>query len=229
MLRNVAFVVCVGALGASVLVGLGIWQVQRLEWKLGVLAAMDARIMAEPARLPAHPDPEEDIYLAVAASGEIRPGELLVLAGRRNYGPGFRLVVPFETEGRRILLDRGFLPEALRDRARPTGGGASVVGNLHWPDEIDPLFTPEPDGRLWFARDVPSMAAELETEPVLIVAREESPAPSGIAAWPVDSSQVPNDHFEYAVTWFSMAAAWLGMTGFWLWRIGRRSNLLREG
>ena len=223
-MRKAAFALLVGAFGASILVALGIWQVQRLEWKQGILSTMNARIAAAPVPLPEFPDPIRDNYLSVKASGRTGDGEILVQASRRDLGPGFRLIVPFETEGRTIMLDRGLLPAQLKNGDREANSAADVIGNLHWPDEIDRLFTPEPDGTIWYARDVPAMAAALGAEPVLIVARRDPSAPEAVVSWPVDSSGIPNDHFEYAVTWFSLAAAWLGMTGFWFWRNTRPPN-----
>ncbi len=81
-------------------------------------------------------------------------------------------------------------------------------------------YTPEPDreAELWFARDVPAMAAALDTEPVLIVRRAGGELP-GVTPWPVDTAGIPNDHLEYAITWFSLAAIWLAMTGFLVYRM----------
>ena len=89
----------------------------------------------------------------------------------------------------------------------------TVNGNLDWPYEAD-RFTPGPDQgrRLWFARDVPSMAAALGAEPILIVARDVAGDAQGIVPVPVSTSGIPNNHREYAVTWFSLAAVWAGMT-----------------
>jgi surfeit locus 1 family protein len=33
---------------------------------------------------------------------------------------------------------------------------------------------------------------------------------------------IPNDHLQYAITWFALAVAWALMTGYQLWRIKRR-------
>jgi surfeit locus 1 family protein len=124
-------------------------------------------------------------------------------------------------DGRRVMVDRGFRRNDIQDEPL-TATTAKVVGNLHWPDEID-SFTPAPDPKagLWFARDVPAMAAVLNTEPVMIVAKEASG--DGIDPMPVDSGSIPNNHFGYAIQWFSFAAVWLGMTAYLLWRIRRRS------
>ncbi len=214
------FPLLLGVFGVASLSALGVWQVQRLQWKQEILAKIDSRIAESPAPLPARPLEDRDNFLAVAAGGHVRGPELLMLLSRPGHGPGFRVIAVFETGGRRVLLDRGFIPERARGSER-AGGWVDVVGNLHWPDEWDAFFTPEPEGNLWFARDVEAMANALGAEPVLIVARAAEPPQPGLLPWPVDSSEIPNNHRNYAITWFLMAAAWCGMTALWVWRISR--------
>lgn len=226
-MRRLLFLLIVGAGGVAVLLSLGLWQVRRLHWKEGVIAAIEAQIAAAPVPLAALPSPtrERDLYRPVTVSGRTTGQEALVLSGRAGAGPGFEVIDAFETEGgRRILLDRGFVPESARDVARPPVA-LSVAGNLHWPDETD-SYTPPPDpvAGLWFARDVAAMAAALGTEPVMVVAREVTGDAQGVVPMPVDTAAIPNDHFGYAITWFGLAAVWAGMTVFFLWRIRRRVN-----
>ena len=211
------FLLLFGVTGAAILIGLGTWQVQRLAWKEGILAEIDARIGDAPAPLPANPKPETDRYQPVAVSGTFLPGELHVLTSIKNVGPGYLVIAPFETDtGRRILIDRGFVLETDKDAARMPEP-ATVEGNLHWPQETDG-FTPEPDlaRNTWFARDVDRMAAALDTEPVLVIAR--SPTGDGVTPIGIDTSAIPNDHLNYAITWFSLAAIWIAMTIYFLWR-----------
>jgi surfeit locus 1 family protein len=98
-------------------------------------------------------------------------------------------------------------------------GQVQVAGNLHWPDDRNSA-TPENDvaGNTWFARDVAQMAAQLQTRPLLVVARQISPAEAGVTPLPVDSSAIPNDHLNYAITWYSLAVVWAAMTLYFLWR-----------
>jgi surfeit locus 1 family protein len=207
-----------GLIGAAVLVSLGVWQLQRLTWKDGILSDIAARIEAAPVALPATPDPEADRYLPVRAEGAFTGQALRVLVSQKEIGAGYRIVEVFQTGGRKVLVDRGFVrvDAAVTLAARE----AVVTGNLHWPDEVD-SFTPVPDGELWFARDVPAMAQALGTEPVLIVARSDTG--DAIVPLPVDTTNIPNNHFGYAIQWFGLAIVWLGMTGFYLWRIRRRT------
>ena len=212
-----------GVAGAAVLVGLGIWQVQRLAWKEGVLAEIEARIAADPIPLPAAPDPQTDRYTPVETSGLLQSGALRVLVSRKEIGAGYRIIAPLlARDGRRIMVDLGFVPT---DEVADEYGGAriEVAGNLHWPREVD-SYTPEADreANIWFAREVPEMAAYLETDPILIVANRIEPPVGGVEPLPVDTSSIPNDHLGYAVTWFSLAVIWVFMTGAFVWR-GRQS------
>lgn len=221
MHRRMILPLLFGLVGGAILIGLGVWQMQRLTWKETILAEIDARIQAAPADLPAAPAPDADRYRPVAVAGRLTGEEVLVLVSRKQIGPGYRVIAVMETDtGRRILIDRGFLPEAARGLPRETAALA-VTGNLHWPAEVD-SFTPAPDARtgVWFARDLPAMAQALRAEPVLVVARSDTG--DGIDPMPVDSAAIPNDHLGYAIQWFSLAAVWLGMTAFFLWRIRRR-------
>lgn len=210
--------------GFAILIGLGTWQVQRLGEKTRILAAIEARIGAEPAALPASPDPEADRYRPVRVTGRFTGEDLTVIASQRGAGPGVHVIAAFETaEGRRILVDRGFLPQVAVDEPRPALAD-TIIGNLHWPRETDG-FTPPPDsGRnLWFARDVPAMAEALRTEAVLVVAAS-STLSTGPRPVPVGTDGIPNNHLEYAITWYLLAAAWAGMTAFLLWRIRRERD-----
>lgn len=209
-------------LGAAILVSLGIWQLQRHQWKQAVLAEIETRIAAAPAALPAAPDPQTHRYRPVTVAGMILPQEIRVQASRKFVGAGYRIIAAFETEaGRRILIDRGFIAQDAAGAARP-GGAAEITGNMQWPDEVD-VFTPPPDREsgLWFARDVPALAEALGTEPVLIVVRHSTRPSPGLAPLPLDSAGIPNNHLGYAVQWFLMATAWVAMAGAFLrgqWR-----------
>ncbi len=223
------FPVLLGLSGTLILLALGDWQLDRLEWKTALLAEIDARMQASPVPVPPGPDPDRHAYLRVSVTGKTRGQELHVLTSDRTLGPGFRIVVPLSTDdGRAYLADLGFVPETQKSLERPAMA-IRVEGNLAWPREVDRLFTPDPDleKNIWFARDVERMAAELGTSPVLVVADRISRLDgSDGTSWtatrpaPIDAN-VPNDHLEYAITWFSLACVWSLMTIFWLWRIRR--------
>jgi surfeit locus 1 family protein len=223
MTRRITAPLLFGVLGVAILLNLGAWQVRRLAWKTEIIARIEERINAEPVTLPFAPNPETDQYRHVRVRGAIQPGELNVYTSAPPRGVGYRVIVPLETDdGRRILLDRGFVPIEEKEAERYLGP-ITVEGSLLWPQETD-SFTSEPDRakNIWFARDVPLMSQELETQPVMLVT-EASDDPGQPVPLPV-SVNIPNDHLEYAITWFSLALAWALMTVCLVWRIKRRMD-----
>ncbi len=222
MLRNTIFALVLGLSGAAVLIGLGVWQMQRLTWKEGIIAGAEAMIAADPIPLPASPDPATDRYRAVSVAGAFTGEEAHVLTSTREAGPGFLVVAAYvSADGRRILIDRGFIPETEKTTPR-LGRAVAVSGNLNWPDDVTGSTPPYDATRaIWYGRDLAGIAALLQTEPVLIIARSDTG--DGITPQPVTVAGFRNNHWQYAVTWFSLAAVWLGMTVFLLWRIRFRT------
>ncbi len=223
-MRRSLFFFSIGLGGAAILVSLGIWQVQRLDWKLGVIADIDARIEAAPIPLPDVLDPVNDAYLPVEIRGVLDPTYLRVLVSQKEIGAGYRIISAFDMGGRRVLLDRGFTP-VDQPNVPSHEGSVTVRGNLQWPQETDG-FTPAPDiaKNIWFAREIDDMAEALKTEPVLVVAKKTSFDDAPIIPLPVDTTAIPNDHLSYAITWFSLAAIWLAMTFAFTMRARRALN-----
>lgn len=216
-MRSLLFLLIFGLFGFGILLALGSWQVRRMAVKEDIIARIDARMLSAPVELPGDPNPSRDKYLAVTVTGTMGPGEINVLTSYGNDGAGYRIIAPFKlSDGRRIMIDRGFVPADQKQSIRTTGQ-MQITGNLHWPQETDG-FTPDPDltENIWFARDVAKMADTLNTAPVLLVARTRTDP--GITPTPVDSSAVSNDHLNYAITWFSLAAIWAAMSAYFLWR-----------
>ena len=205
-----------GVAGVAVLIGLGAWQVKRLAWKEGIIARLEQRLAADPVALPSPPDPARDDFLRVAITGEIDGRELHVLTSLQPYGPGFRVIAPLtEATGRVVLVDLGYVPEAMKDAGSRPAGAVEVVGALYWPNETDG-FTPAPDreANIWFARDLAPMAEALGAEPVLIVAESYGDSLAG-GDWPRPlrlGVSLANDHLQYAVAWFSLALIWAVMS-----------------
>jgi surfeit locus 1 family protein len=213
MISALVFGVC----GTAVLCGLGTWQVLRMYEKRLQLDEIVAGISVAAVEVPEQLDPDVDRYRPVFAEGRFTDEALYVISGKSGVGAGVRVISVFEFNGRRILVDRGFLPEDQKARDL-TVTDAKISGNLMWPRDSD-AYTPPPDPKtgLWFARDAVAMAAQLQTEPVFVVAN--APTGDGIEAMGVDTSSIPNDQWGYAITWFSLAAVWAVMTAVLVWRI----------
>ncbi|MGL6209656.1 MAG: SURF1 family protein [Paracoccaceae bacterium] len=221
MLRRMIFPVLMGLVGVGVLCALGVWQLQRMEWKRGYLDAITAMISADPVGLPEVVDPVADKYRPVFVEGAFTGQVIEVLSSQRMQGVGVRVIEVLDAGGRRVLVDRGFVAEDQRSQPRIVRE-VRVEGNLHWPEDTN-AYTPPPDSKtgLWYARDVAAMAVALDTDAVLVVAAADTG--DGIAPVPVDITGIPNDHWGYAITWFSLAVVWAGMTAYLLWRIRRQT------
>jgi surfeit locus 1 family protein len=118
------------------------------------------------------------------------------------------------SDGRAMLIDRGIVPTTLRDPALRPGsepqGMVHLVGIWRTPDRPGP-FTPAPDlkHRVWFARDL-SGIAQTENLKLVTSAFLEAKASPTDAAWPRAGQtriDLPNDHLQYALTWFLLAGA----------------------
>jgi surfeit locus 1 family protein len=172
--------------------------------------------------LPVQPDPVRDKFLRVSVSGRTNGRELHMLTSLKPYGPGFRVIAPLtEAGGRVILVDLGYVPEAAKDAAARPAMPVEVVGALYWPDETDSFIpAPDRDANIWFARDLMPMAQALGTEPILVIAERHD-----AGAWPKPlrlGINLPNDHLQYALTWFSLALVWAVMSAMLVQRERRQ-------
>jgi surfeit locus 1 family protein len=207
--------------GFALLVGLGVWQIQRLHEKEALITSVEAGLQAPP--VPLSQALKEGAARAewrpVRVSGHFLHDKELYLFSRGPMGAvGVDIITPLvQTNGDAVLVDRGFVPEALRNPAtRSAGevaGEVSVTGILRL-SQRPGLFTPAPslNTRLWFVKEIPSMAKAtgLAVPPILIEA-DATPNPGG---WPMGGQtrvDFPNDHLQYAITWFGLALALLAV------------------
>ncbi len=227
-------------LAGAMLVGLGAWQLKRLAWKEALLARIEARAKAPPQALPppaqwATLAPDGYEFRHVVATGSYdHAAETLILRASAE-GPGYHVVTPLRVAGwGTVLVDRGFVPEALRDPARrragaPTGTVA-VTGLLRAPEPRN-LFTPADDvarGQ-FFTRDPASIAAFhgiADAAPFSIDADTSNPG-----GWPRPvevAPNIPNNHLSYALTWFGLAIGLAGVFIAYAWsRLRHRDGMGR--
>ena len=211
-MRRLIFPLVLGLGGCAILVSLGFWQLDRLDWKTGVIDRIEARIDDDPVAIPEALDPEADKYTPVTVTGRLTGEEIHVLTSLD--GPGYRVIGVVDSGGRRVMADLGYIPLEAKDAEREAAA-LTVTGHLHWPQESD-FWTPEPDpSNIWFARDVPDMADVLGAEEVLVIAETVSGPDLGITPVPIDTNDIPNNHLGYTVQWFGLAAVWAIMSG-WL-------------
>jgi len=210
--------------GFVALISLGNWQMQRLAWKNHLVAAIGERAHAAPVSLAVADEAaqrgEDYEYMRVEATGRfLNDREAHLYALDATHGPGFYIITPLKlADGSIVLVNRGFVPNDLKSpNRRPAGQIADevpIVGLLRAP-ETQRMFVPanDPGRNIWYWRDIAAMGAAAATDgaarvhPFFIDAEAE-PAPPG--GWPkggVTRLELPNRHFEYALTWYGLAAA----------------------
>lgn len=202
------------------LIGLGVWQLERLDWKSDLIAERQARSQAPAVALP-NPVGEVAglVYMPLRVSGRFRHDLEFYLAARTHRGAvGLHVVTPLELDdGRVVLIDRGWIPPERRDPASraagQTPGRVEIVGlgrSGGWKGWA--LLRPEnqPEENLWFWVDPAAMAAAAGLEgviPDLYLEAGASPNPGGLPIGGQTRIEMPNDHLQYAITWFSLAVA----------------------
>ena len=214
-----------------VLLGLGFWQLERQAWKTDVIDRIEARIGGAPEPLPtAIDDPDAWDYRAVTVSGEFDHQHEMTLAGRVHNGrPGFHVITPLrrtDGDGPPVLVDRGWVPADRRaPDARPDSrpsGPITVTGVARRPEAAG-WMTPDndPATNTWYWVDVPGMAAYAGLEAVAPMIVEAAETPTG--SLPVGGQtqvDLPNNHLEYALTWFGFAVILSVIYFLYHWRRG---------
>jgi surfeit locus 1 family protein len=223
--------------GIVILCGLGVWQLDRKVWKEDLIARLNTRLSHAPQDLPPRSswqqlqqDGEE--FRRVVFPAEFLDGEeaLVYTAGsplRPDVkGPGYWIFAPARLAGGSIVLvNRGFVPPERKDPAERSGGTphgiVDVVGVMRWP-EARGMFTPadDPKKNTWYLRDSKSIAdfKKWATAAPFYIDQEE---PTPVGGWPKPGKlevRLPDDHLQYAITWFGLALALAGVYVVWLAR-----------
>lgn len=201
-------------LALLILLGLGTWQLQRLQWKQELIASMQAGLAAPPRALPSSASelPALDFH-RVSAGGRLLHDRPLFLGPRQHERrPGVHLLVPLMLDdGRVLLVNRGWLPGPDADTADIHQTGAVMLTGILRTRFAKGPFTPDYDSaaRLWFWYDLDGMAREtgLPLLPAVLEADADADNADGLPISGVTRIDVVNNHLQYAFTWYGLAAA----------------------
>ena len=202
-----------------VCLALGLWQVQRLHWKEALIAQRAVASTAPPVAPPQTLAEARRLDLRRIADDGVflNDREILAHAIGPQGGAGFNVLTPLrEADGRVVVVNRGFVPVGLKDRARRQAGEphgvVHVSGRLRLPPQEKPgWFVPDnaPQRGEWYWIDLPAMLQVdgLTGAAPFYIDADATPNPGG---WPQGAASLPvlpNNHLQYAITWFSLAAA----------------------
>jgi surfeit locus 1 family protein len=222
--RRSLAVVAVAATLALGFSALGVWQLQRLAWKLDLIARVDARVHAPATTAPSQAQwssltPKDEAYRHVQVSGTFDNTRETLVQAVTEQGPGYWVMTPLRASaGYTVLVNRGFVPaemsaEAVR-RAGLIAGPAMVTGLLRLSEPHGGfLRANQPARNLWYSRDVTQIARARQLSQVAPYFIDADGTPNN-GEWPRGGLTVVrfrNSHLVYALTWFALA----GMSVVW--------------
>ncbi|GJN89614.1 hypothetical protein Rhopal_002601-T1 [Rhodotorula paludigena] len=226
--------------------GLGIWQVKRLQWKVDLIEQLDKKLHQDPVRLPARIDTAaipEFAWRKVFVTGTLDHEHSIELGPKTRDGQlGYHVFTPLvRGEGQdTILVNRGFVKREFREaKDRPASlpltketlqskEPVAIVGMLR-DQEARNSFTPvnEPEKGQWVFSDIAEIARYTGAEPVLVdqiyddhPGKVEMLLREGIPVGRNATIELRNMHATYAATWFSLSLA----TGYMFFRLMRRPS-----
>ncbi len=217
------------ALALALLISLGVWQVQRLQWKEALITQAEAAASSPPAPL---------VEVLAASNPEFRrvsvecPGlataPYVELQTIHDGQAGVRLISACRPTGttRTFLVDRGFVADVISARplVAPSTLPVLVTAELRTTPPPGPMALPEDKGR-FFARDSAAIAVALglaDPSPWTLFATT-STNPEWQALQPsAPPAAFSNNHLGYALTWFGLA---LALVGFYIALLRRSLSL----
>ena len=206
------------------MIGLGLWQLRRLDERRDRNALVEARTADAPVPLAAGLNSGADIrFVQVEMTGSYTGDSLFVDNRSINGAPGSWLATPFTSEGTTVLVIRGFLGRAAvlnatPDSVAPPDGEITLTGSLQ-PGDRSGRFAQGREGIAGISHpNVEAIAERFDIPMANAFVLLSSPAEE-------DASPVPpppldeGSHFSYAIQWFLFAT--IAGVGYWL--ILRRS------
>nr|WP_279338710.1 SURF1 family protein [Sphingomonas sp. BGYR3] len=211
-------------------VALGIWQIQRMEWKAALIASVNARIAAAPVAAPG-PDSwrrltqAADAYRRVVATGRFRHDRETLVQAVTDRGAGYWVLTPLETGRFTLIVNRGFVPSDRRDPATRLngnpGGPVTVTGLLRLTEPGGGfLRSNDPAADRWYSRDITTIARArgLANVAPYFIDADARPNAGGYPVGGLTVVRFSDNHLVYALTWFALA---LGC-GWGAWLVLRR-------
>lgn len=228
-------------IGLGILLSLGTWQVQRHEWKQGLLAqikeGMSKTSVAYESWLGQAEGERLEQFARVTLNGRFLTDQVLYVHSIQGGVLGNLVFVPFQlAEGKVVFVNRGFVPYHLTGQENKVDGEVDVAlsGVIRLP-ETPKAFTPPPEKKrkYWYVADIKDMGDAtgikgLETGHY-IEAGVGGGGPTVKGQWPTQRTpddlikSIPNKHFGYAITWFGLAGALLLVFVAYIWSVRRKS------
>lgn len=203
------------------LLGLGTWQVQRLQWKTELLATIEARSQEEPIDVSEIKDINQVDYRPAQASGLFQYDREFYLHAISLEGEGgYHVLTPLQLEnGKYLLVDRGWVPfDKKLPATRLDGqliGSVLVKGILRIPRSYWMQPANSSSKNDWYSIDLTAMAkmADIPEFMPFVLDADSTKNAGGYPLGGQTRKVLPNNHLSYAITWYGLALALLVIYG----------------
>ncbi|WP_019219340.1 SURF1 family protein [Bartonella florencae] len=221
---------------------LGIWQVQRLNWKTNLITSANQRIHLPPIIAPSQNQWEQitfekDEYRPVTITGKFLTNKNILVTAVAQDTSGYWVLTPLQTADNALtFINRGFIPMDARDDFQNSDSSqtntqshqyeaidtqqTTIIGLLRMSEKNG--FFPrknDPDKNIWYTRNLPTMAEKLglsTVAPYFIDAGKKTTPQEALPIAGLTIVHFRNNHLVYAITWFILAAGILGASLFLL-------------
>ena len=186
-----------------VFIGLGSWQLVRLNWKLDLISKIEQSLKKDPVNIN---QVDRKNFVRIIASGKIDYDKQIYLYNLNDEGkPGFEVINPIVVENENYLINRGWIPFEMKDKDELYSFEQSnFTGTLRLQPRAN-IFKPENDinNNYWFTLNREDIfkytGKEFSEYLIYLGGNYEVPKPKKITA------NISNNHKKYALTWFSLA------------------------
>lgn len=206
MKRLLVLAIVAGAL--VTLIGLGLWQLDRRAGKMALIADLDANLAAPPVVMTTAPSADNAWRRATFTGvwATKTPARIVSRTLHGQVGADFAAPLILKT-GDVIIVRVGWMRDPSETPVLPAGD--VTVSGVLFPSPRPTAFTPDntpPDRWLWLDPKPIATALGASAERTSSLALNVTAASDGLTARPARPT-VPNDHLQYAFTWFSLALA----------------------
>ena len=186
-----------------VFIGLGTWQIIRLNWKNNLILEIENSLKNPPVELA---QSNKENFLKIKTSGSIDFDKQIYLYNLNESGtPGFEVINPITIGDENFLINRGWIPfEKKGTQEINVFDQKNIIGTLKLQGRKN-IFKPDNDldENYWFSlnrEDILKFTGKNFSKYIIYLdGNYQLPRPKKITA------NISNNHKKYAITWFSLA------------------------
>lgn len=194
---------------------LGNWQVQRLQWKNELITAVNSRAYGTPVSIPSGEITADDHqYLRVKVAGTFQHQAARRVKAVTELGLGNWLLVPLKANtGETIWINRGYIPPGVSEtQIQKPEEEVFIAGLLRLSEPNGTLLeTNDPANDRWVSRDIEALAkaSRIRSATSFFIDAEHYGAAENWPRGGLTKVTFKNNHLSYAITWYFMAAMFL--------------------